>query len=297
VPKPLIVARYFAKEQARIDHLNADLETATAALTELDEEHGGEEGALRYVSNKSEAQAAWGEAIEAAWKELLPESFASYERSRSLLDAAWRTVAETQELPMLQSLKNARGTITKTAVNKRMKETDNAEEKNCLKGYLEMLENGAEAEKLMTGSREAAEEELRRRLESNSDDPALADLRVIGEYLRLTEQIADLKRRIKDADAEIDEKAYAKYPELTEDEIKTLVVDDKWLAAIDRDVHGEMERISQSLTQRVKELAERYESPLPELSSRISEMEEKVGGHLERMGFDATAPRLLAAGT
>ncbi len=43
----------------------------------------------------------------------------------------------------------------------------------------------------------------------------------------------------------------------------TLVGDDHWLAALDKDIHGEMDRISQTLTQRVKELAERYETPLP----------------------------------
>jgi hypothetical protein len=64
------------------------------------------------------------------------------------------------------------------------------------------------------------------------------------------------------------------------------VVDDKWLAAIDADVHGEMDRISQALTQRVKELAYRYEVPLPQLSSRISEIEGNVNGHLTRMGFE-----------
>ena len=47
---------------------------------------------------------------------------------------------------------------------------------------------------------------------------------------------------------------------LTEAEIKTLVVDDKWLASLDAAIHGEMDRVSQQLTQRVKELAERYES-------------------------------------
>ena len=75
---------------------------------------------------------------------------------------------------------------------------------------------------------------------------------------------ADLKKQLKDAEADLDAKAYAQYPTLTEAEIKTLVVDDKWLAALAAAIHGEMDRISQALTQRVKELAERYETPLPQ---------------------------------
>lgn len=43
-----------------------------------------------------------------------------------------------------------------------------------------------------------------------------------------------------------------RYKALTEDEIKQLVVDDKWMASIERSVKTEMERISQRLTQRIK---------------------------------------------
>ena len=50
-------------------------------------------------------------------------------------------------------------------------------------------------------------------------------------------------------------------------------------------MNGEMERISQALTQRVKELAERYETPLPQMNARVEELEEKVNRHLEKMGF------------
>ena len=76
-------------------------------------------------------------------------------------------------------------------------------------------------------------------------------------------------------------------PALTEAEIKQLVVDDKWLAALDRDIHGEMDRVSQQLTQRVKELAERYETPMPQMVNRVADLEAKVNRHLERMGFTA----------
>jgi type I restriction enzyme M protein len=64
-----------------------------------------------------------------------------------------------------------------------------------------------------------------------------------------------------------------------------LVVDDKWLAVLEAVIHGEMERVSQNLTQRVKELAERYETPVVQLNSRVDELEAKVNRHLENMGF------------
>lgn len=96
---------------------------------------------------------------------------------------------------------------------------------------------------------------------------------------------ADPKKRLKDAESALNALAYKHYPKLTEAEIKTLVVDDKWLAALAAAIHGEMDRLSQQLTQLVKKLAERYETPMPRLTERVVELEGKVSRHLERMGF------------
>ena len=66
---------------------------------------------------------------------------------------------------------------------------------------------------------------------------------------------------------------------------KVLVVDDKWLAAITQAIQGEMERISQRLANRIKELAERYETPLPIQQQAVADLETKIKAHLEKMGF------------
>ena len=63
------------------------------------------------------------------------------------------------------------------------------------------------------------------------------------------------------------------------------MVDDKWLATLDAALHGEVERVAQTLAQRVKELAERYATPLPQIDQQVSELEARVNRHLERMGF------------
>jgi type I restriction enzyme M protein len=84
---------------------------------------------------------------------------------------------------------------------------------------------------------------------------------------------------------ELDARLLAFYPTLTESQIKQLVVDDKWMATIDKDIHTEMDRISQCLAQRIKELAERYETPLPQQNQQVAELEKTVSVHLEKMGF------------
>ena len=94
------------------------------------------------------------------------------------------------------------------------------------------------------------------------------------KYLNLIDSEAKLKATLNDAIADLDKKVLARYKTITETEIKTLVVDDKWMTTIERDIKIEMERVSQGLTHRIKELTERYEMPLPKLSYEVGEMED-----------------------
>ena len=109
--------------------------------------------------------------------------------------------------------------------------------------------------------------------------------KVLEQYLKLSEEQAEANRKVKETKAGLDKKLQDKYPSLTEAEIKTLVVEDKWIATIENTVKNEMQRISQRLTQRIKELAERYETTLPALLGEVSQWEEKVNVHLAKMGF------------
>jgi type I restriction enzyme M protein len=123
--------------------------------------------------------------------------------------------------------------------------------------------------------------------EIKGDKEARDESAVLNDWLKLAKDEVDLKNLLKEAEAKLDAKAYAHYPKFAEDEIKTLVVDDKWLAGLDASIPGEMDRVSQQLTQRVKELAERYEIPLAQLTNRVTDLETKVNRHLVSMGFSA----------
>ncbi|WP_269630208.1 N-6 DNA methylase [Pelomonas sp. BJYL3] len=111
------------------------------------------------------------------------------------------------------------------------------------------------------------------------------ELAILKQWRKLSMQVSELKKRIKTLEAELDAKALARYPSLTPDEVKALVVDHKWLAALEAAVHGELDRVSQALTGRVKELAERYGRTMPELTQKLDDLEARVAGHLARMGF------------
>ncbi len=116
-------------------------------------------------------------------------------------------------------------------------------------------------------------------------ETAYGEQAVLELYLELTEQQTELNKKIKEAEVELDKKTLARYKTLTETEIKQLVIDDKWMASIESSVKTEMERISQRLTQRIKELAEHYETPLPKQTTDVAELENKVSAHLQNMGF------------
>jgi len=121
--------------------------------------------------------------------------------------------------------------------------------------------------------------------ETGRDADAADELAVLKQWLALSEQAGGLKKHIKTLDAELDAKALTRYPTLTPDEVKVLVVDYKWMASLGIAVHGELDRMSQALTGRVKELAERYGRTMPELVLQVSALEARVAGHLEQMGF------------
>ena len=88
----------------------------------------------------------------------------------------------------------------------------------------------------------------------------------------------------KDAQAAFDMQVLERYATLTEDEIKTLVVVEKWFTNIQTAIYDEVQRLTQQLAGRVNMLEERYAHPLPALEREVQEIGEKTEGHLKQMG-------------
>jgi type I restriction enzyme M protein len=96
---------------------------------------------------------------------------------------------------------------------------------------------------------------------------------------------ATLKKQIKMAEQQLDELTLKQYSKITEAEVRTLVVDDKWITSIEEAMQSEIDSISQRLTGRIKELADRYENTLGQLNTSNTKLEEKVASHLSTMGL------------
>lgn len=185
IPKALLVAHYFAKEQTAIDATRTELEALQAQLTELEEEHSGEDAV-----------------------------FSGFD------------------------------SITAAAVKERVRE-----------------------------------------LGEGGDGDDAAELAVLQQWQRLADTAAALKKQLREAEAALDTMAFQHYPKLKEADVKALVIDDKWLARLHADVQGELDRISQTLTGRIRELAERYATPLPQLTDDVESLARRVDEHLKKMGF------------
>ena len=191
VPPALVIARYFAQEQAAIETLEAQLAALAQQMEEMAEEHGGEGG-------------------------------------------------------LLEDARNDRDKLTKASVAARLKEI---------------------GPKGRDRDRDTADER-----------------QLLQDVLALVERDADTGARLKAAQDALMAQVAARYGQLTEDQIKTLVVDDKWLATVAAAVQGELDRVSQTLTGRIRQLAERYATPLPKLTSEVTALSARVDEHLKTMG-------------
>jgi type I restriction enzyme M protein len=127
---------------------------------------------------------------------------------------------------------------------------------------------------------------IKARLKDIGRDAAFAEERAaLKEYLALIEALANAKAKRKAAEIALYQLVHAKYGALTEDQVKDLTTRAKWLARVDADTQGEVARVSQTLTGRVRTLAERYATPLPDLEKDVAALAARVAGHLRSMGL------------
>jgi len=97
---------------------------------------------------------------------------------------------------------------------------------------------------------------------------------------------AEGKKSLKEHQEALDLRVFKHYARLSDAETKTLIVEDKWLASLQANIQAEIERVTQQLANRVKELEERYAEPLPAITQSVDMLSDKVSGHLKAMGLE-----------
>jgi type I restriction enzyme M protein len=285
IPKEFIVGRYFKTEYDAIVSKQSELDQINGELEILIEENTSEEGILKDVSTKADAENALVNAIIALWNEddkIACNKYTSTKQEAAELDNKLKGLKGNF---YLSELRNSKGKLTLKAVKDKLEATSDGDEKAILQLFVDtdklQKEKSKEADELI----KVIELGYIKQLSENPLTERLTDLNLVVTYIQYFVKQSLLKSELKKLDEELDELAFAKYPELTEIEIKSIVIEDKWLPAIEVTVKNEMNRISQQLTGRIKELVDRYEMPFPVIEKQVRELEEKVNAHLSKMGF------------
>ena len=95
-----------------------------------------------------------------------------------------------------------------------------------------------------------------------------------------------LTSNVKELQFELDKKTVSHYAKLDINEIKELVVVAKWFDQLSSDLEAEIELVTEVLTNRIKELEERYAHSMPELVRKVSKYCKSVEDHLKKMGLN-----------
>ena len=157
------------------------------------------------------------------------------------------------------------------------------EESGLLFDYVTKAEDGKEEEdvkiKLETKRLSADFKKLKKSAPHDEETLRLA------EYFKLEKAKKDTASELKRLIAALEALEKAKYPTLTMDELKTLIVKEKWLKTIEDGVFSLYTAVSNKLSERVTELAERYAETLPELDEEGKELETEFFANLKAMGY------------
>jgi type I restriction enzyme M protein len=125
-----------------------------------------------------------------------------------------------------------------------------------------------------------------RLVEIKANKDAADEKKLLEQFLELSEKETTANKKIKDAQKDLDEKVASQYLKIKEPEIKGMVINFKWLVAIEISIQLELDRVSETLGNRIKTLTERYESPLWQMENEFELLSTKVNKNLKEMGFE-----------
>ena len=249
IPKSIVIDVFFREERHAIEEAENVVAETESILSDLIES-AEEESALADVSENGKVKAKDLEAkIDELTSTIETEETIELEVIRmnlQLVNTKKRLEAYLLGHPLCKSAVNENGKITKASIDFRLR---------------------------IIRTEECVPESLQE------------DVNQLKTALELCGKISDYNKVVKELNKALDEKCRARYATLTDEEVMDLLVNRKWFDSIFTGIADLYAAISHRLTNRIVELAERYENTLPELDKTTTEYETKVKAHLERMGF------------
>ena len=253
IPKEIIEAVYFAEELAELSALMEQSGALEAELDEMREEESGDEGLLKDVLNEK------GDSIPKA----------NLNKRIKELDAK-KTSVLMDAMTQLYALFEEGKTAEMEALIREMPELAEFDIRN---------KNGT-----------FGKAKLKAALKQASETAAVQEI-YAEEYAALTAYATKaaekdvVDKEWKAARKSLDDKVLAKYSELTDEEIKHLLFDIKWMAKLVTDICNEIEQVMNTLCSKVLLIAKRYEYTLGEIEDRTAKSKAAVVSALERMGY------------
>lgn len=249
IPKAIVIDTFFRKEKNAIGDVENVVAETEAQLSDLIE-RSDEESALADVAENGKVKAKDIQAkIDELTSSIETEETIELETIRvdpNLVSTKKKLEAYLLDHPLCKGAVNENGKITKTSIDLRLH---------------------------IIRTEESVPESLK------------YDIAQLKTALELCSKISDYNKVVKELTTALDEKSRAKYEILTEEEILDLLVNRKWFDSIFSGVSDLYAAISHKLTDRIVELAERYENTLPDLEIDVETYGQRVKSHLERMGF------------
>ncbi|MEV6776040.1 type I restriction-modification system subunit M [Streptomyces syringium] len=112
------------------------------------------------------------------------------------------------------------------------------------------------------------------------------EVAALSHLIDLYNAEAVAKKAAKEAEEALHLATLKKYGDLTEVEVRALVLDDKWAAIIRSRVGSEVNGLTLALVSRVQQLGERYSKTVGMLGAELEELDAKVASHLADMGVE-----------
>ncbi len=121
--------------------------------------------------------------------------------------------------------------------------------------------------------------------EAKEEGPDEDEVNALKHLLKLYDAESAARRAVKDAQEELDLVTLKKYGNLTEQDIKALVLHDKWSNTISTRIASTVDQLTAVLVNRIQELGIRYSDTVASQMAELNRHDAKVVGHLAAMGI------------
>ncbi len=307
IPTNLVIQRYFREEMLSIEGLQAELEGVQSKMEQLLEDYGDEFQALNSLSetDKKPSKADiltciydWEDCVVREFNPALHAEIDFLQREIRMFSAhLLKTKNNPVNLEFVNVLSTGGKLPTNAQINQRIKEIESGQldaltdsnDRDELRFWSTILQTKqmiSTYNKDLKSLQEDREHFIKKIFMGHKSSSNVENLIIAYSYNNLYSTEANISSQIKEKEHALYNALIAKYPEIPLDEVKTLVVDDKWLATLNANIVAEIERVTQQLANRVKELEERYAEPLPQMEASVARLSERVAQHLQAMGLE-----------